>query len=171
MKLFGLIRNLKHKLKIKKLRKKGIKIGSNCFILTDINSFSSEPYLIEIGNDVLISAHCFICPHDGATWTINNYFKTGYDKIGKIIIGNNVYIGYGTSIFGNVKIGSNSIIGANSVVTKDVPDNSVCVGSPARVICSIEDYVEKNKNRFDNTFYMSPKEKKEYFLRKYTNIK
>lgn len=50
------------------------------------------------------------------------------------VIGNNVYIGPGTVIFGEIEIGNNVIIGANSVVNKSFPDNVVIAGSPARVI-------------------------------------
>jgi serine O-acetyltransferase len=49
-------------------------------------------------------------------------------------IGNNVYIGPGAKIFGGIKIGNNVAIGANSVVTKDVPDNVTVVGIPAKII-------------------------------------
>ena len=168
MRIKGILSNLKHNLKIRKLRKKGMKIGDNCFILSSIGSFGSEPYLIEIGDRVLISAHCFICAHDGGTWTINNLNNTKYDKIGKIIIGNNVYIGYGVSIFGNVRIGNNVIIGANSVVTKNLLENSVYAGVPARRICSIDEYIEKNRSKFDETYLLNYKEKKDYFEKKYS---
>ena len=55
-------------------------------------------------------------------------------------------IGSGTRIMYNVRIGSNVIIGAGSIVTKDIPDNSVAVGVPCRVIGKFEDLVEKRKN-------------------------
>ena len=50
----------------------------------------------------------------------------------------------------NVKIGNNSIIGANSVVTKSIPDNCVVAGNPAKIICSTEDYIDKNKQLMNN---------------------
>lgn len=162
MGLFG----LKQKIKIKKLRKKGVKIGTNSLILNKISYFSSEPYLICIGDDCLISANVLFTPHDGGTWTINKLYGTDYDKIGKIDIGNKVYIGFGSIIFGNVKIGDNSIIGANSIVTKDIPSGSVACGAPARVICSIDDYITKNKGKFTSTFYLNKKDKKNFFLEK-----
>ena len=56
----------------------------------------------------------------------------------KVSIGEGSYIGINTVIVGNVKIGKHCVIGANSVVTKDVPDYCVAVGSPARVIKTIE---------------------------------
>ena len=65
------------------------------------------------------------------------------EKIGCIEIGDNVFIGAGTSINYNVKIGSNVIIGACSLITKDVPDNCVVAGVPAKVICSFEEYIER----------------------------
>lgn len=55
-----------------------------------------------------------------------------------IIIEDNVWIGEGCVILPNVKIGQNSVIGANTVVTKDVPRNSIVVGNPGRVIRQIE---------------------------------
>ncbi|QYR24360.1 hypothetical protein KZ483_26580 [Paenibacillus sp. sptzw28] len=59
----------------------------------------------------------------------------GVEQIcGRIIIGDRVWIGHGASILKNVKIGDNVVIGAKSVVTKDIPANSVAVGNPARVI-------------------------------------
>ncbi|WP_232507974.1 serine O-acetyltransferase [Desulfobacula toluolica] len=50
------------------------------------------------------------------------------------VLGDNIYIGPGAKIFGDIKVGNNVAIGANCVVTKDVPDNSVVVGIPGRVI-------------------------------------
>lgn len=56
------------------------------------------------------------------------------EKKGVPIIGDNVYIGPGAKIFGSVIIGNNVSIGANSVVTKDIPDNSVVIGIPSKII-------------------------------------
>lgn len=52
----------------------------------------------------------------------------------QVSIGDGSYIGINTVIVGNVKIGKHCVIGANSVVTKDVPDYCVAVGSPAKVV-------------------------------------
>lgn len=54
------------------------------------------------------------------------------------IIGDNVTIYAGAKILGNVKIGNNAIVGANAVVLKDVPDNSIAVGVPAKILKNIE---------------------------------
>ena len=65
--------------------------------------------------------------------------------LGCIEVGDNVMIGSGTRILYNVRIGSNVIIGAGSIVTKDIPDNSVAAGVPCRVIGKFQDLVEKRK--------------------------
>ena len=57
----------------------------------------------------------------------------------RVSIGDGSYIGINAVIVGNVKIGKHCVIGANSVVTKDVPDYCVAVGSPAKVIKRIEE--------------------------------
>lgn len=61
-----------------------------------------------------------------------------------------------------VHIGNNCVIGCSTVVTKNIPDNSVAVGVPARVIETIEEYYEKNKEKFVPTSGMSMREKKIY---------
>ena len=68
------------------------------------------------------------------------------EKIGCIEIGDNVFIGSNTTILYDVKIGSNVIVGAGSFVNKDIPDNSIAVGIPAKVIGTFEDFVyRRNK--------------------------
>lgn len=64
-----------------------------------------------------------------------------------ITVGNNVYIGVRTLIMPGVRIGNRVIIGAGSIVTRDIPDNSVAVGVPARVIKTVDDYLEQMKKK------------------------
>lgn len=68
-----------------------------------------------------------------------------HTKIGRVIIGNNVFIGAGATVLCNTKIGDNVIVGAGSVVTHDIPSNSICAGNPAEVICSYEEWSRKHK--------------------------
>ena len=85
------------------------------------------------------------------------------DKMGKIKIGNNTYFGMGAFVMPNVTIGNNCIIGAMSVVTKDVPDNIVMAGIPARAICTVEEYYNKSKDSLYPTKDLSREEKRKYF--------
>ncbi len=71
----------------------------------------------------------------------------GYTKIGRVTIGNNVFIGSESVVLPGVTVGDNVVIGANSTVTHDIPAGSVAAGSPARVICTLEDYLEKERLR------------------------
>lgn len=73
-----------------------------------------------------------------------------YTKIGKVKIGDNVFIGAESVVMPGVTIGDNVIIGANSTVTKDIPANTVAAGSPAHVICTLEEYLSKNKKTMEN---------------------
>ena len=66
--------------------------------------------------------------------TLRNRNKTPEDEVGEIYIGDNVWIGENAFIQRGVSVGNGSIIAANSVVIKDVPENVVVFGSPARVI-------------------------------------
>jgi len=89
------------------------------------------------------------------------------DKYGQIVIGDNTHIGVGVTVMGGVTIGKNCIVGCGAVVTKSIPDNSVAVGIPARVIETIEEYYEKNKDKIVNTKHFSVSEKKEFLIKKY----
>ena len=116
--------------KIKYLRKLGVKIGNNCYV--ESLSFSTEPFLIEIGDHVAIAFGTAFITHDGGIWCFRDELSNG-DIFGRIKIGNNVLIGSNCIILPNTTIGSNSIVGAGSVVRGNFPDNSVIVGNPAKV--------------------------------------
>lgn len=78
----------------------------------------------------------------------------GKTRAANVTIGNYVFVGAGSIIMHGVHIGNRVIIGAGSIVTKDIPDNSVAVGNPAKVVCGIDEYLEKEKNRMkpENSF-------------------
>lgn len=136
---------------IKYLRKKNVKVGEGVAIFDPQSVFidSTRPCLLEIGNDVQITRGVTILTH-GYDWSV---IKGVYGEIcgsaGKVKIGNNVFIGMQATILKGVTRGNNVIIGANSLVNKDVPDNVVVAGNPARIIMSLEEYYEKRKkNQF-----------------------
>jgi acetyltransferase-like isoleucine patch superfamily enzyme len=121
-------------------RKQGAHVGENNRI--EVRSLGPEPYLVRIGNHCTIGPNVgFIC-HDGATWLFTEEFPS-LQKFGTIEIKDNCFIGINATIMGNVKIGPNAIVGACSVVTKNVPANSVVAGNPARVVETVAEYREK----------------------------
>lgn len=127
------------------LKKKGVKIGKGTVFFYPYNSFVdlTRPWLIEIGNNVQITKNVSILTH-GYDWAV---LKGIYGNIlgssGKVTIKNNVFIGFNTTILKGVTVGNNVIIGANSLINKDVPDNVVVAGNPAKVIMTIEEYYKK----------------------------
>lgn len=100
----------------------------------------SHCWLIEIGDHVTLAPRVHILAHDASTKRALNY-----TKIGRVRIGDNTFIGAGSIVLPNTKIGSNCIIGAGSVVTRDLPDGTVAAGNPAKVLCTTEEYLEKQK--------------------------
>jgi acetyltransferase-like isoleucine patch superfamily enzyme len=117
--------------RINYLRKLGIKIGERCRIRT--MSFSTEPYLIEIGDHTAVAAGTQFITHDGATWVFEDDVDGG-GIFGKIVIGNNVFIGINCILLSNTSIGDNCIVGAGSVVRGHFPENSVIAGNPAQIV-------------------------------------
>lgn len=149
-----------------KFKKLGGKIGSDCEIAPDVE-FGSEPYLISIGNHVRLTKGVKFITHDGGTWVLRGLGIENIDIFGPITIGNNVNIGWNAIILPNVSIGDNCIIGAGAIVTRDIPNNSIAVGVPAKVIESIDTYKEKALEKCDYTKQYSWKEKKKYLINKY----
>lgn len=159
--------------KIKILREMGCKVGDRCRFNCDLYFVGTEPYLVEIGENCLFASGCHLMNHDGGVKVLNalNYFGDGkrYDKMGRIKIGNNVYVGMNSIILGNVSVGDNVIIGANSIVTKNIPSNSVAVGIPAKVISTIDEYYHKNLDR--GNFYAIRPDKREYLIKNVKKLK
>lgn len=146
-----------------------IKIGVGCEIFEGV-SFGSEPYLIEIGNNVRITKNVNFLTHDGGVWVLrNNGRAKDADIFGKITIGNNVHIGINAVIMPEVNIGDNVIVAVGAIVTKDIPSNTIVAGVPARKLKTIDQYFEKNEQKFDYTKHMLTSQKKEYLIKKYTN--
>lgn len=146
------------------LIRNGLIVGKNFNRMYNVNIDDSHCWLIQIGDNVTLAPNSYILAHDASTKNI-----LGYTKIGKVIIGNNVFVGAGTIILPNVKIGDNVVIGAGSIVSKNLDSNSVYVGNPCKKISAIEDYKIKNinlmkDNVYDETYtkrYKINKEKKE----------
>lgn len=138
------------------LVKMGMKVGKNFQRLNNVLIDDSHPWLIEIGDNVTLAPRVHILAHDASTKKF-----LGYTKIADVVIGNNVFVGAEAVILPGVKIGNNVIIGANSTVTHDIPDNTVAAGSPAKILCTLEEYLNKEKSRMET----SPVYGEEYTLR------
>lgn len=137
-----LVYRLRGEYTTEKLISMGMKVGKNFGRLNGVILDPSHCWLIEIGDNVTMAPRVHILCHDASTKQFLNY-----TKVGRVTIGNQVFIGAESVVLPGVTIGDNVIIGANSTVTHDIPANCVAAGSPARVICSLDDYLEKEKAR------------------------
>ena len=145
----------KRKAYIKHLQRRGMKIGINVEIVDNFFFDPSHCFLIEIGDNSVISPNVRLIAHDASTKK-----HLGYTKIGLIKIMKNCYIGDSVIILPNVTVGAYSIIGAGSVVTRDIPPRVIAAGNPAKVISNLEKYlekiksIEKNKRIFSEEYYI-----------------
>lgn len=134
----------------KYLRGKGMKIGENV-IFTNRNTLDIDmhkPTLVEIGNDVFINRGFSLITHDYVSHVFLRVYHDYVSSTGKVTIGNNVAFGRNVSILKGVSIGDNVFVGFGSVVTKSIPSNCVVAGVPAKVICSLDEYYKKRKNKY-----------------------
>ena len=127
---------------IKHWRKKGISIGENCYIYSDL-PIGRDCFLLSIGDRVTISNHVTFLQHDASIGVATHSQFT--DILGKTTIGNDCFIGFGSIIMPGVSLADGTIVGAGSVVTKSVNKSDMIIaGNPARIICSKADFLNKN---------------------------
>ena len=139
-----LIYRLRGEFTTEKLISMGMTVGKNFKRLNGVILDPGHCWLIEIGDNVTMAPRVHILCHDASTKQ-----HLGFTKIGRVTIGDNVFIGAESVVLPGVTIGSNVIIGANSTVTHDIPENSVAAGSPARVVCTVKEYLAKEKARME----------------------
>lgn len=126
-------------------RSLGVRVGKGTrFYGTSPKMFSTEPWVITIGENCNITDEVLFMTHDAGTLSVKEECGP-WVIVGDIVLGNNVYVGTRTTILPGVHIGDNTIIGAGSVVTKDIPANVVAAGVPCRVIRSRDEYIQKVK--------------------------
>ncbi|MBR6951282.1 MAG: acyltransferase [Oscillospiraceae bacterium] len=127
---------------IEELRKRGVEIGENVHLYGTSIDFC-HGFLVSIGNNVTLTG-VTVLAHDAST-----QIPLGVSKVGRVIIGDNVFVGRGSIILPNVRIGNNVIVGAGSVVSRDIPDNSVVAGNPVHFLCSYNDYVDRHRQNME----------------------
>ena len=122
--------------------------GTQIFEPKNILIDTSRPELIEIGKHVFLHGGTTILTHDWASWCFVESDNEFYPSHAKVKIGDNVWLGRNVTICKGVTIGNNCIIGIGSVVTNNIPANSIAVGVPAKVVGSYEDYMKRRSSKY-----------------------
>ena len=166
MAIRSIINRLRGNMDLPSLIKNGLTVGEDVFINYGCIIDRSFCYLVTIGNHVTLAPNVHILAHDASTKR-----ELGYTKMGKVTIGDHVFIGAGTVVLPGVSIGDRVVVGAGSVVTRDIPGGSVAAGNPAKVICTYDEYMEKQKNLMESmhTFSAHPDETEKEQIKAFLN--
>lgn len=140
-------------------KKIGVNMGEDIHIYGDAyKMFGTEPWAISLGSHVHITDGVRFVNHDGGT-LIFRHLIPDLEITKRICVGDYVYIGIQATIMPGVHIGNNCVIGAGAIVTRDIPDNSVAVGVPARVVKTTDEYFEKIQRESLHLGHLTGKEK------------
>jgi len=134
------LRRVRGELDPAQLAARGLRLGRNVYIGRSTVLDGGFLWLISVGDDTTISARVEILAHDASTRR-----HLGYSIVAPVTIGSRVYIGVGAIILPGVTIGDDAIVGAGSVVRADVPARTVAVGVPARVVSTLDEYLERHR--------------------------
>lgn len=150
---------------VKYAKKIGVNFQGPLYIYGNID-WGTEPWIINIGKNVHITSEIKFITHDGGTLLFRHIIPD-LEITKPICIGDDVYIGNNVLIMPGTHIGNKVIIGAGTVVTKDIPDNSVVVGVPGRVIKTADEYFEKIQKESLHLGHLKGREKDKELMRLY----
>lgn len=137
-----------------KLRHMGMRIGQGVNLPGSTWIDTSHCFLITIEDWCFFGPECLILAHDAQ---MDEFLDAG--RIGRVVLRSHSHIGARTVILPGVEIGPRTIVSANSVVSRSLPPDTVCAGNPARVVCSLDQYLKWHRSRlktcptFDYTLY------------------
>lgn len=153
---------------IKYLRHIGVEIGEDVTFINpkEVYLDTTRPSLLSIGMGTRINPYVTILTHDAVAKTFRRIYNDYLPSSGMVEIGKNVYIAQHCTIMKGVTIGDNCIIGYGSTVVKDIPANSVAVGTPAKVVCSIDEYYKKRQEKSLEEAFTYARSIKQRFHRK-----
>jgi maltose O-acetyltransferase len=140
----GLVRRLRGDIPVSELRRRGAIIGKGTYIGPGATLDLSFPWLISIGDDCTIAPDVRILTHDAAMKR-----HIGMTLVGRVNIGDRVYVGERAIILPDINIGDEAVIGAGSVVTRDVPSGTVVAGVPAKQIADVGRYLERHREELN----------------------
>lgn len=149
--VIDLLGSLKHRAEARRLRRRwqklraaGMRIGVGVWLPGSTWIDSEYAYLIDIGDHCGFGEECMILAHDAQ---MDEFLDA--TRLGRVVIHASSHIGARTTILPGVEIGPRTIVGANSLVSRSLPPNTVCAGNPARVLCSLDDYLARHARQLE----------------------
>lgn len=132
---------------VKYLNNRGVEIGKGTHFFDPQSTTidTQRPWMLHIGEYCKITSGVVILCHDYSRSVLRRKYGEVIGEARETIIGDNVFIGIGTTVCMGSTIGDNVIIGAGSVVSGKVPSDSVYAGVPARFVCTLDEYYQKRK--------------------------
>jgi acetyltransferase-like isoleucine patch superfamily enzyme len=127
-----------------------VRIGTGCSIYTDPSAFGTEPWLIEIGNNVSLSEGVSLITHDVTSRLFRDRLpgmSSFGNRFGTIVIHDNCVVGNRAILLPGIEVGPDSAVGAGSVVTRSVPPRTIVAGNPARAIKTLDEYIDSYRQR------------------------
>jgi maltose O-acetyltransferase len=122
------------------LRALGMQIGEDVNLPASTWIDTSHCFLISIGDHVGFGEECLILAHDAQ---MDEFLDAA--RIGRVMIRESCHVGARCVILPGVEIGPRTLVGAGSVVSRSLPADSVCAGNPAKVICTLDEYLERHR--------------------------
>ncbi|WP_373117222.1 acyltransferase [Holdemania massiliensis] len=147
-------------------KKRGVNFNEGKVYFYGITEWGSEPWLVTLGDNVYLTDGVKFITHDGGT-LLYRHLVPDLEITKPIKIGNDVYVGNNVTFLPGVTIGNNVVIGTGAIVSRDIPDNSLVVGVPARRIKSADEYLEKLKSESLHLGHLKGKEKDEAIKKYY----
>jgi maltose O-acetyltransferase len=124
------------------LRSLGMRIGDDVLLPGSTWIDPDFCHLIEIGDHTGFGEGCVLLAHDAQ---MDEFLDAA--RVGRIVIRESCHIGTRSILLPGIELGPRTLVGAGSVVSRSLPANSVCAGAPARVICSLDEYLERHRKQ------------------------
>lgn len=134
------------------LKKNGVIVGEKTHFFAPSSCMidMTRPYLLEFGNSVKVTHGVIILTHDFSYSVLRIKYGDLLGECSPTKIGDNCFIGMNAIIMPGVTLGNNVIVGSGSVVTKSFPDDVVVAGNPAKIICTLEEFYNKRKEKLES---------------------
>ena len=155
-----------HQDPVRYFRSQGAQIGESVEIFgANLHTFGTEPYLVSVGDQVTISHGVDFITHDGGLRVTRGTYPDAY-LYGRIQVGDLCFLGAHCVLLPGARVGAGSVIGSGSIVTGEIPSGVVAIGTPAKPVKTVDEYVKGKRNFWIDVRGLKPEAKRELLLRR-----